>query len=420
MNKTKKLRKKKKGFLSDFIAKGPLPMYFLATYAILQTLGLLMLFSASYASSYIESQDSYAVVTNQFIWTMLGVVAMLVISRIDYHAYERWIYPGYGVVIVLLLVVQFTCDPLNYAKRWLYWEGVTFIPTIQVSEIAKFIMILLTAIMLCKQFNANKRNSQLKLKPVLFLAAFVPFIALLPILLLLFFQPHYSAMVILVAVMGTMVLLSGALGRLTLPLIGIAATAAVIVLPLLAQVERVQERLEGWTLDVSQMGWQTMQSVYAIGSGGLNGLGFGNGIQKQLWMPEATNDFIFSVICEELGFIGATIVILLFVALIAQGFVIAFEAADYFGSLIAIGITAQIAWQFFFNIGVVTGILPNTGISLPFFSSGGTSLLMLLAQMGVMLSIARMGSHKKILQREKEKAQAKETQQQKTENFVTV
>ncbi len=418
MNKTKKLRKKK-GILKDFLAKGPLPMYFLATYAILQTFGLLMLFSASYASSYIESGNSYAVVLNQFTWTALGIVAMFFISLIDYHAYERWIYPGYALVIVLLLVVLFTCDPLNDAKRWLYWEEVSFLPTIQVSEIAKFLMILLTAIMLCKQHNANKRNSKTELKPVVALAVFMPVLALVPILILLFFQPHLSAMIILVAIVGTMILLSGSLGRLTLPALGIAGTVIIIALPIVTQIERVQERLAGWTLDVSKMEWQTMQSIYAIGSGGTNGLGFGKGIQKQLWMPEATNDFIFSVICEELGFVGATIVIILYVAFIAQGFVIAFEAADYFGSLVAIGITSQIAWQFFFNIGVVTGLLPNTGISLPFFSSGGTSLLVLLAQMGVMLSIARIGANKKILLREKEKAQEKDSAQ-KAKNTITV
>ena len=149
---------------------------------------------------------------------------------------------------------------------------------------------------------------------------------------------------------------------------------------------------------------QTLHSLYAIGSGGLSGLGLGNSLEKQIWLPECVNDFIFSVVCEELGFIGACVVIVLFVLLIAQCLYYSFEAPDYYGTLLGLGITAQIGWQVFFNIGVVTNTLPNTGISLPFFSSGGTSLLMLLGEMGVMLSIARRGARAKQIRAEAEAA----------------
>ena len=156
------------------------------------------------------------------------------------------------------------------------------------------------------------------------------------------------------------------------------------------------ERLGGvWGLtptDTANMLWQTRQSVYAICTGGLFGVGIGNSVQKHQWLPYAENDFIFSVVCEELGFVGALALILLFAALIVQGIFIALNAPDFFGTLLGIGITAQVAWQVFCHIGVATALLPNTGISLPFFSSGGTSLLLLLGEMGVLLSISRAGN----------------------------
>jgi len=163
---------------------------------------------------------------------------------------------------------------------------------------------------------------------------------------------------------------------------------------LLSHVDSIpylQKRLDGWTQDLSKMTDQTVQSLYAIGSGGLKGLGLGNSVEKQLWLPESTNDFIFSVVCEELGFIGAVLIIVLFVLFIVQGLLIAYKAENLYCTMVGIGIMAQIAWQVFCNIAVVTNTLPNTGISLPFFSSGGTSLILLLAEMGVMVNIGRNG-----------------------------
>ena len=153
----------------------------------------------------------------------------------------------------------------------------------------------------------------------------------------------------------------------------------------------LQDRLNTWSDDLEALNDQTKQSLYAIGSGGLKGLGLGNSVEKQLWLPESTNDFIFSVVCEELGFIGAVLIIVLFILLIAQGLMIAYKAENQFCTMVGIGIMAQIAWQVFCNIAVVTNTIPNTGISLPFFSSGGTSLILLLAEMGVMVNIGRNG-----------------------------
>ena len=199
---------------------------------------------------------------------------------------------------------------------------------------------------------------------------------------------------------------------------GCAGAALFLLETLLKHVDSIdylQSRLDGWTQDLDRMTSQTKQSLYAIGSGGATGLGLGNSIEKQLWLPESTNDFIFSVVCEELGFVGAVIVIVLFVLFLVQGFWIAFHAENRFCTLVGIGIMAQIAWQVFCNIAVVTNTLPNTGISLPFFSSGGTSLILLLAEMGVMVNIGRNGERARL---EREEAHAERERQRKAKTIV--
>ena len=200
-----------------------------------------------------------------------------------------------------------------------------------------------------------------------------------------------SGIVLTTAICGTILLLGGSGGIITW---AGAASAVLLLRTVLEHIDSIpylQSRLDGWTHDLSKMTDQTLQSLYAIGSGGVTGLGLGNSIEKQLWLPESTNDFIFSVVCEELGFIGAVLIIVLFILLIAQGLIIAYKAENQFCTMVGIGIMAQIAWQVFCNIAVVTNTIPNTGISLPFFSSGGTSLILLLAEMGVMVNIGRNG-----------------------------
>jgi cell division protein FtsW len=214
---------------------------------------------------------------------------------------------------------------------------------------------------------------------------------LVPVVVLLFLEPHMSGILLTTAIVGTILMLTGCGGVLTW--CG-AAAAALLLKPALTLVESIgylQDRLNTWSDDLEALNDQTKQSLYAIGSGGLKGLGLGNSVEKQLWLPESTNDFIFSVVCEELGFIGAVLIIVLFILLIAQGLMIAYKAENQFCTMVGIGIMAQIAWQVFCNIAVVTNTIPNTGISLPFFSSGGTSLILLLAEMGVMVNIGRNG-----------------------------
>jgi len=364
---------------------GTLPMALLVNLAIILVFGLIMLFSASYTTAYLTKDgDSYFYIREQFLFAVLGFGIMLVASRVDYHWIRRWTNIAYAFCLILLVLVLF-CEPINNCRRWLHIEGIP--GSIQVSEIVKFEMTLMTANLMCS-YRTRRRTFKYGI--------LYPLAPLIPVVPLMLMEPHLSGTIIICAIVGTIMLLGGSGGKWIPILVGSVAALAGILYGFASDfltklISYVGDRLDGWTWDLNLMPWQTKQSLYAIGSGGLTGVGLGNSMEKQLWLPECVNDFIFSVICEELGFMGALMVIVLFVLLIGQCLYVAFEAADLYGSLVAIGITAQIAWQVFFNIGVVTNTLPNTGISLPFFSSGGTSLLMLLGEMGILLSIARAG-----------------------------
>ena len=351
----------------------PILLYWLATLGIIIVFGLVMLFSASYTTGYLRFGDSLHYIKSQVLCLGLGLVAMFLFSYVDHRLLRRLVWPGYFLVLALLVLVLFS-TPLNGCKRWLRVAGMT----VQVSEIAKFEMILLTAHIAAKT-------------PRLVRELLLPLLPLLPVILLLVMEPHMSGIVLTTAMVGTILLLGGNGGVIT----WVGGAAGIFLLETILQhidsIPYLQSRLDGWTQDLTKMTDQTLQSLYAIGSGGVTGLGLGNSIEKQLWLPESTNDFIFSVVCEELGFAGAVLVIVLFVVFLVQGFWLAFHAENRFCTLVGIGIMAQIAWQVFCNIAVVTNTLPNTGISLPFFSSGGTSLILLLAEMGVMVNIGRNG-----------------------------
>lgn len=371
---------------------GPLPKTLLFNLGIVLVFGLIMLFSASYTTAYLKFGDSYYYIREQVVYAAAGIGVLWVASRVDYHWLRQWTNIGYVFCLILLALVL-TCDPINGCRRWLHWSAgpLKYLPSIQVSELVKFEMVLMTANILC-----SHRSQRRTLKYGILL----PLLPLIPVVPLMLKEPHLSGTVIICAIVGTIMVLSGS-GGVWVPILGGgAALAAFLGYEFMSDafsslISYVGDRLDGWSWDLDKMPWQTKQSLYAIGSGGTLGVGLGNSMEKQLWLPECTNDFIFSVVCEELGFLGALIVIVLFVVLIGQCFYVAFEAADLYGSLIALGITAQIGWQVFFNIGVVTNALPNTGISLPFFSSGGTSLLMLLGEMGVLCSVARAGAKAK-------------------------
>lgn len=398
-------RNKKQPNLPPLGLKQYYPAGFIVNLLIIVAFGLLMLFSASYTTAYLRFGDSYHFIRSQLIFAVMGLGIMLVMAQFDYHKYDRWAWWGYAVSLVLLCVVL-TCEPINTCRRWLHWKQkpLSYLPSIQVSEIVKFIIILITAQIIIRY---RKRRNHF------FYGLVLPFLPLVPVLLLLFLEPHLSGMVLMIMIVGSMLLLGGNAIGWILGFIGVGVVLMEMFRSAFANLTSYAgDRIAGWTSVFEDMLWQTQQSLLAIGSGGMTGLGIGNSMEKQLWLPECTNDFIFSVLCEELGFLGAMVVILLFVGLIFQGLYIAYNASDLYGTLLALGITAQIAWQVFFNIAVVTNTVPNTGISLPFFSSGGTSLVLLLAEMGIMINIARQGKRAQLQRKAaKEAAQQNETKE---------
>lgn len=365
--------------------RGPVSWGFVGTLAVTLAYGLIMLFSASYSSGYTKYGDIYHFIKPQAIVAVFGFAVMLFLSRINYRALRYLNETFYFVTLVLLVVALFMPSDSNGCYRWVYFPGGM---SLQPSEMAKFAIILGTADAM------DKHKEQIK-NPLY--GIILPALPLVPVLILLRLEPHNSAMLLMCAIFATMVLCAGGGGWWLFIASGVAGVGGLAFFNYLSSSGGyAAERLGGvWGLtptDTTNMLWQTRQSVYAICTGGLFGVGIGNSVQKHQWLPYAENDFIFSVVCEELGFVGALALILLFAAIIVQGILIALNAPDFFGTMLGIGITAQVAWQVFCHIGVATALLPNTGISLPFFSSGGTSLLLLLSEMGVMLSISRAGN----------------------------
>lgn len=365
--------------------RGPVSWGFVGTLAVTLAYGLIMLFSASYSSGYTKYGDIYHFIKPQAIVAVFGFAVMLFLSRINYRALRYLNDTFYFVTLVLLVVALFMPSDSNGCYRWVYFPGGM---SLQPSEMAKFAIILGTADAM------DKHKEQIK-NPLY--GIILPALPLVPVLILLRLEPHNSAMLLMCAIFATMVLCAGGGGWWLFIAGGVAGVGGLAFFNYLSSSGGyAAERLGGvWGLTptyTTNMLWQTRQSVYAICTGELFGVGIGNSVQKHQWLPYAENDFIFSVVCEELGFVGALALILLFAAIIVQGILIALNAPDFFGTMLGIGITAQVAWQVFCHIGVATALLPNTGISLPLFSSGGTSLLLLLSEMGVMLSISRAGN----------------------------
>jgi cell division protein FtsW len=271
---------------------------------------------------------------------------------------------------------------INYVHRWINLGFITFQP----SEIAKFAVVVIFAHLISVNYSRMKT----------FWYGIAPFAGVLGVFaVLLILEPHLSATVLIFAIGFVMMFVGGTslkwfvpVGAVVLLGLAYAATNEEII-------AYASNRLSYWLdsfSDPQGLGYQTLQSLYAIASGGLLGLGIGQSRQKYLYLPEPQNDFVFAVVCEELGFVGAVFIIILFALLIWRGFAIALKARDRFGSMLAVGLTTQVGLQVILNIAVVTNTIPNTGISMPFFSYGGTALLMLLAQMGVILSVSRQSS----------------------------
>ena len=373
---TAKKPKKKIRFFS--IVNG-FDMPFLIILMLVLVVGLICLYSASYPYAYYWFEDSYFYIRKQLIFAVLGIVAMFLISIVDYHVLHHFALPIMFVSLILLGVALIlpAQDGIN---RWIRMPG---IGQFQPSELAKFGLIVLFAHLISLNHKKMKTLSR----------GYLPFMIILGVTCgLIFIEPHLSGTILVLAIGMIMMYVGGTRLIYLLSTIGLGA-AAVFYMVFIKGYE--QDRIEVWLhpLEVYKMdsdkAWQTVQSLYAIGSGGIMGQGLGQSRQKHLFLPEPHNDFIFSVICEELGLIGAVLVIILFGLLVWRGFTIGMKAPDKFGSMLAIGLTAQIGVQVILNMAVVTNTIPNTGISLPFFSYGGTSLVMLLAQMGVVLSVSR-------------------------------
>lgn len=348
---------------------------------LLVAVGLVCLFSASYVDAYYDMKgDSTYYVRRQLYFALAGIVAMFLISRMNYHKFHYFALPVMAAAVVTLSTIKLM--PSLWVKRggavrWMRIAGVQFQP----SELAKFAVILCFA-SLITIFGAKKMRT--------LRYGTLPFLGILGVLCgLMYLQPHISGMAIVAGIGIVMMFLGGS----NFFYLGIGACGAVagglyLVLAKGYAVDRLKYWLDPFS-DALDNGFQAVQSLYAIGSGGLWGLGLGQSRQKHLFLPEPMNDFIFPVICEELGLIGAMLILILFAAFILRGYYIAARAGDKFGTLLVAGVTTQIAGQVIFNIGVVTGLLPVTGVSLPFFSSGGTSLMVLLAEVGVVLAVSR-------------------------------
>ena len=360
-------------------------MPFFITVILLVITGLIMMFSASYPSAYYYRGDSYAFFLPQLVFAVVGVIAMIVISTVDYRQLRRWAYVAY-VVSTLLLVIVLFMPAENGIHRWIT-IGVQFQP----SEIAKFAVILVLA---CWASTHPNKMDTLKTGLVLPLI----FVAITAVLLVL--EPHYSCTVIILLLALVMLFLSGTKLVYFIFIVGGGAGLASILYFSGVLSGYLDEKFAGWRhaleyVDDHTFTWQTRNSLYAIGSGGLLGLGPGQSRQKHLFLPEPQNDFIFAIVAEELGFVGATLILVMFAYLVFRGINICMKAPDTFGKLLGTGLCVQIGLQVVLNIFVITDLLPNTGISLPFFSYGGTSMLMLLAQMGVVLSITRQARAEK-------------------------
>jgi cell division protein FtsW len=364
--------------------RGQIDLTFLVLTLLILSIGLVMLFSASYANAYYLMGNSLHYISRQFIFAIAGVVVMLAASHADYRLFKPLAIPIYGISIVLLIVVLFM-PPLNNARRWIPLG----FGTLQPSEIAKFAIVVLFSALIsanCQQMHTFRHG-------------ILPFMmVLLPVIGLMILEPHLSGTILIVAIGAAMMLAGGTSLRWFVMAGGAIACLIIVLVMIPGVVEYAGSRIEHWLNPFSDPrgeGFQTIQSLYAIGSGGLMGTGIGNSRQKYLYLPEPQNDFIFAIVCEELGFVGAALIICLYALLIWRGFVIAMRCRERFGSMLALGLISQVGIQTILNIAVVTNTIPNTGISLPFFSYGGTALTLLLAQMGVILSISRQTSLEK-------------------------
>lgn len=358
------------------------------TVILLLCLGIIMVLSASAPSALSITGSSYTYVKKQLIFAIAGVFVMLFLSKVDYRFYKKYYWYIYFAswLVLLLVAIPGLGYSVKGATRWIKIGGLQFQP----SELTKIGMIIFFAGYLTDHKEELSDFKKGFLKPLAFL---VP-----PIGILFFVQNHLSVSLV-VGIVVIMIMFMAGCRLKHFAVVGIVGISLLVGIFGILQIsgsnsfrlDRISTYFDPWA-DAQGTGYQTVQSLYAIGSGGLFGLGLGNSKQKYLYIPEPHNDFIFSILAEELGFVGCIVVIALFMIFIWRGILIAMRTTDMFGSLIAVGITTLIAFQAIINISVVTATVPTTGMSLPFFSYGGTALLLLLANVGILLNISRSNS----------------------------
>lgn len=357
---------------------------FLAAIYILLTFGLLMVLSASSPIAYASSatnNDSFYYFKKQLMWAILGSVAMFITANYNYKKLKHWAFPAlaFSVLLLLLVLVPGIGRKINDARRWIYIGPINFQP----SEVAKITTIIFFSYSLSKNY-----------KELSNFGVFLMYIGIIGVIaLVIMMEPHFSCTMLIAATACVLLLVAGAKISHFL-ILGCCALPAIVLMIVKApyRLARVVTFLDPFE-DIQGSGWQIVQSLYAIGSGGIFGAGLGQSRQKYMNIPEPQNDFIFSILAEEFGLVGAILVSLMFIFLIARGIKIALNAPDMFGTLLATGIVAMIAIQAIVNIAVVTSSMPVTGMPLPFFSYGGTALAITMAEMGIVLNISR---HKKV------------------------
>lgn len=361
--------------------RGSFDISFFLLVMLLLFIGVVMVLSSSYARAYydpgdVTGGDAAYYFVRQLLFSLLGTAVMLFASRLPMSFYRRYAFHFLVFSIVLLMLVPFIGVKANGSRRWLGVGGLTLQP----SELAKLAVILSFSVLICR----------MKGRMGTFRYGILPFAAILGVIVgLLVLEPHFSASVIILAI-GAIMLFLGGVGIGWFAAAFAAAGSGLFVL--LTLFPYASSRINTWRdpfASSSDEGYQIVQSLYSIGSGGLSGLGLGGSRQKFLYLPEEHNDFIFSVVCEELGFIGAACILILFSMLVLRGYHIALRSHDRFSFLVCAGLTSLLAIQVFLNVAVVTNLIPCTGISLPFFSYGGTALVIQLGEMGIILSASR-------------------------------
>ena len=384
--------------VEEQLARGPMDLPFLMLVLLLTAIGVIMMFSASYADALYNMDDPTYYFMRQGLFAVGGVAIMYVMSKINYQTL-RWlsVFALVGSIVLLVLVkVPGIGSSGGGANRWI--RAIGPLPRWQPSEAAKLGVILYFSARLSKRNTEKKRKFNrrtysghlLELLDRIGFLELVPYIVVLLLIAgLLLAQPHLSATILILAIGASILFAAG----IQLRWFAIGGTVMVALLWLVVNTAGyMADRIAIWQnpwIDTQGDGYQIVQSLYAIGSGGLLGLGLGNSRQKFLYLPELQNDYVFPIVCEELGFIGAAMILLLFALLILRGYWLALHARDRFGALLIVGVTTQVAVQVFLNIGVVTNLIPPTGISLPFFSYGGTALVIQLVEMGIVLGVSR-------------------------------